>query len=83
MKPIEFKGMNGTAAKHQPEYMPLPMFRDREGVLSCWEMTFRERLTVLFTGKVWLHLLVWDNPIAPSWLGVDSPLIVTGPEMDA
>jgi len=73
MKPVAFKEMNGTAAKDQPEYSPLPMFRNESEVISCWKMTLRERLKVLFTGNVWLHLQMGDRAITPSLLQVDYP----------
>jgi len=60
MKAIEFKHQNSTYAKDQPEYLPLPSLKieGKEGhVVSCWQMSFKERLKVLFTGKIWLDLL--------------------------
>ena len=74
MNPIEFDEMNGIAAEDQPEYLNLPMYRDHEQVISCWKMTWRERVQVLFTGKVWLRLLHSEqSKITPSALDVSSP----------
>ena len=77
MTPMEFDEMTGTAAKDQPEYENLPMFRDDNEVVSCWKMTWRERFKALFTGKVWLHLQVGSRPITPSYLQVDYPFVAT------
>ena len=75
MKPIEFKGMNGTAAKDQPPYQPLPMYRDDKYVVSCWKMSWRERAKALWTGQIWMNLLHSpDQLITPSLLDVDCPL---------
>lgn len=75
MKPIEFKEQNVVFAKDQPEYQPLPARRcdDTENipVISCWKMSFKERLIVLFTGKVWLNLLSFGKPLTPSFLTVN------------
>jgi len=36
MKLIKFKGQNCTFAENQPEYIPLPAYRDNEGIIiSC------------------------------------------------
>ena len=69
MKPIEFKEQNIVFAKDQPEYNPLPAFRDEKGeVITCWNLTFRERLRVLFSGKIWLSLLSFNKPLTPSFM---------------
>ena len=74
MKPIEFKDQNVVFAKDQPEYQPLPALRlsTPEGeVISCWKMSFKERLKVLFTGKVWLSLMSFNKPLTPSFMSVN------------
>ena len=74
MKPIEFKDRNVVFAKDQTEYQPLPALRlnTPEGeVISCWKMSFKERLKVLFTGKVWLSLMSFNKPLTPSFMSVN------------
>lgn len=69
MKPVEFPEVNVTYAKDQPEYMPLPVYRkpSPEGdCVSCWKLSFIERVRVLFTGKVWLSLWTFNKPLTPS-----------------
>jgi len=71
MKPINFKNQNVVFAKNQPEYQPLPalMIDNKHGeVISCWDLSFSERLRVLFTGKIWLSLLSFNQPLMPSFL---------------
>jgi hypothetical protein len=54
MKPVEFKQQNVVFAKDQPEYQPLPALRlnTPEGeVISCWRLSFKERLHVLIFGR--------------------------------
>jgi len=70
MKPIKFKEQNCTFAENQPEYLPLPAFKDNgpEGnVISCWELSFTERLRLLFTGKIWVSLMMFGKPLTPSF----------------
>lgn len=80
MKPIEFKEQNIVVAKDQPEYKPLPALigsSNKGEVVTCWQLSFNERLKLLFTGKVWMMLLMFRNsegklnPITPSYLTVD------------
>jgi len=71
MKPIEFKEQNVIFAKDQPEYQPLPAFKSDSStgeVVSCWQLSFKERLYVLFTGKIWLNLMSFNKPLTPSFL---------------
>lgn len=70
MKPIEFPEQNIVYAKDQPEYLPLPAFKanDEMGqVISCWELSFRERLRILFSGKLWVSLCMFGKPLTPSY----------------
>jgi len=74
MKPVEFKHQNVVFAKDQPEYQPLPALRieSPEGeVISCWKMSFKERIKVLFFGRVWLSLMSFNKPLTPSYMAVN------------
>lgn len=76
MKPMNFEEQNCTYAENQKEYMPLPAFRDSKGqAVSCWGLSLAERLRVLFTGKIWVSTLTFNNPLQPIALEVDKPLI--------
>jgi hypothetical protein len=74
---IEFPEQNVIYAKDQPQYRPLPAYRvprDPEGrVICCWSLTWRERLTLLFTGKIWHHVLTFNARLQPQLLEVDKP----------
>jgi hypothetical protein len=74
MKPIEFKGQNVIIAKDQPQYQPLPALKLKtpEGdIISCWELSFKERIKLLFTGKLWVSLLSFNKPLTPSYFTVN------------
>lgn len=71
MEPIKFKHQNVVFAENQPEYKPIPALRldTKEGeVISCWGISLRERLTILFTGKIWLSLMMFGEPLTPSFM---------------
>jgi len=75
MKPIEFKEQNVVFAKDQPQYLPLPARREEDGmVITCWKLSFIERVKILFTGKMWLSQLTFNDPLQPQRPQVDSPL---------
>ena len=76
MKPIKFEEQNCTFAENQDEYLPLPAFRDDDGiVISCWKLTFFERLKVLIFGKLWLQQLSFNQPLQPQLPRVSHPFV--------
>lgn len=80
MKPIKFKEANVTFAKDQPEYQQLPALKleTQQGeVITCWNLTFKERLKILFTGKLWMCLLSFNKPLTPSFLSVNKSDLFT------
>lgn len=83
MKAIEFKHQNIVFAKDQPEYQPLPALRldTPEGeVISCWKLSFKERLKIVFTGCVWLSLLSFNKPLTPSYMSVNRKDVYSHPD---
>lgn len=75
MKPIEFPGQNCVYAKDQPEYLPLPAHKTDYGeVTSCWKLTWRERLRVLVSGRIWWSQLTFNQPLQPQLPSVVCPI---------
>ena len=75
MKIIRFKECNITYAKNQPEYLPLPAHKTKDGtVISCWGLSFFERLKVALTGKIYLKVLTFNRPLQPLKLLVNHPI---------
>jgi len=82
MKPVEFEHQNIVFAKDQPEYQPLPALRidSPEGeVISCWKMSFKERMKVLFFGRVWVSLMSFNKPLTPSYISVNRKDVYSHP----
>jgi len=66
MIPIRFKEQNTIYAENQPEYIPLPVHKDKSGVVtSCWRVSFPERLKILFGAKIYWQQLTFNNPLQP------------------
>lgn len=58
MKPHKFP--QAFCTLQMPPGMPgveLPTWTDGKQVLSCWRAGWRERLTFLFTGRIWLWVM--------------------------
>ena len=76
MKPIEFKEQTCVYAKDQPQYIPLPVHKTEDGTLtSCWKLSLKERVKVLFTGKLWWSVLTFNQPLQPQRPSVDKPFV--------
>lgn len=74
MHPVEFEEQNVVFAKDQPEYLPLPALQAADGrVISCWGLTWRERLRVLLGGRLWLETLTFHSPLQPQRPAVQKP----------
>lgn len=73
MNPIHFPEKNKVlqppigAASKVVSIEPLAVWTDGEQCISCWRMTWRERLFALFHGRVWLAVL--SGPTQPAvWI---------------
>lgn len=77
MQPIKFAESNCTYAENQPEYLPLPVFKATDGtVVSCWKLSWRERIKILFTGKMWSFVLTFNQPLQPQLMQIEKPLFI-------
>ena len=74
---VEFPEQTVVYARHQPEYRPLPAWREPRGatgrVVCCWRLSLRERLKLLVTGLIWHEVLTFNYSLQPQLLGVDKP----------
>ncbi len=78
MNPIKFKECNITYAENQKEYLPLPVLKCADGqVLSCWKLSFFERVKIILTGKVWLNILTFNQPLQPIIMMINKPKLET------
>lgn len=77
MKPVEFPEQTVVWAKDQPPYLPLPAYTDASETISLWQLSWRERLAVLFKGRLWLRQRNFGKALQPQMPSVDSPFIET------
>lgn len=64
MRPTKFEYANRELGAPEGEYSenvagidPLPIWTDGEQCVSCWRMSWRERLSALLFGRIWLAVL--------------------------
>ena len=71
MEAIKFKEANTAIAKNQDEYKTLWAFKDDSPqgyTITCWKLSFTERLRVLFSGKIWRNDLTFNKPFTPTYM---------------
>ncbi len=74
MKPIKFNQQNVVFAKNQAPYLELPAYRGTDGrVITCWSLSWLDRIKVALTGCVWVNQLTLNKPLQPLRLDVDLP----------
>ena len=76
MEPIKFDGANVVYGANQPEYIPLPAEKrpGRSGeIVTCWELNPNEKKIIQETGKIWLSVLTFGQPLQPLLLTIDKP----------
>lgn len=67
MQPINFpqaiKKLGPPIGMTKEECGDLPVFTDGNQCISLWKMNWRERVSALFFGKVWVY--VWSGQTQP------------------
>lgn len=80
MKLIEFPEQTVVIAKDNPNYKPLPAHVAKDDphgtVTCCWKLTFKERVKLLLTGKLWHQILLCGSShLQPQLMHVDKPAL--------
>lgn len=74
MKAVSFKQQTVIIAENQNPYLPLPVvfITGKEGhVISCWKLSFKERLKILITGRLWHSQMTFCKPPMPIFMSID------------
>lgn len=75
MEPVKFNGYNCIYAENQKEYLPLPSYKTKNGVVvSCWKLSLYEQLQVMFFGKIYIACNTFNKPLQPQRLFSENPL---------
>jgi hypothetical protein len=70
-----FEDQEVVYAKDQPEYEPLPalLIDGGETVITRWRLSWRERLSILFRGDLYLWVYTFRRPLQPVLLQTEKP----------
>jgi hypothetical protein len=72
--PAEFPGQTYVIAKDQPEYLPLPAHIAPDGrITCCWQLTWKERIELMVSGRLWHQILTFRTPLQPQILATRKP----------
>ena len=72
MKSIPFKGHNKILGKGSDN--PAYIYRDRRTYVSCWSFSFRQRLRLLLTGKLYIEATTFNRPPQPLKLSLENKI---------
>lgn len=89
MRPIKFPEANVTFGEGQPEYEPLPAWKDKTpipddavyvrdygDVVTCWELSPDEIKKVQETGCIWVSLRTFNLPLQPMFLTTEKSEVI-------
>ena len=62
MKPINFISANKTLHGHNENVAPLPVYQGQGMFISRWKADWRERLSVLIHGTIWVCIVGDKHP---------------------
>jgi hypothetical protein len=77
MRPIEHKFANrilNAPPGQEDDVLPLPVYTDGRLCISCWQLGWRERLSALVFGRVWLSVL-FGGTQPPVWLSAERTVL--------
>lgn len=73
LQPVTFPEANKNLLKPESltddECKSLWVYTDEIECISCWKLTFRQRLSLLFHGRIWLSVFSGNGTQPPVWLG--------------
>lgn len=81
MKPITFPEQNRTWVDPDPVhgtppgYLPLPAYSNARETISLWALTWRERLRILWTGRLWLRQCNAGAPLQAQAPTTETPFV--------
>lgn len=81
MVPVQFKEANKNLLKPEgmtdAECSSLWVYTDGKQCISCWKLSWKQRIKALLFGKVWLSVLSGGTQ-PPVWLDCDKTVFEEG-----
>ena len=79
MEPIKFNEANtvyGKGKENLYEALHALIFDDGK-VVTCWKLSFKDILRIIFTKKLWLCVATFNNPLQPLFMSTNKRDIFT------
>lgn len=79
MEPIKFNEANVVYCKGQEnlyDFFPALLFYDGD-VVTCWKLSFKDILRLIFTRKLWLCVENFNNPLQHLFMSTNKRDIFT------
>ena len=77
MKNVKFEGCNVVYGEGQPEYIPLHAQRIGDVTITCYKLSLKERIKILFSGLLWLGQMNFGKALQPQLPALDKKDLVT------
>lgn len=78
MKPVSFDEHSFTIARSGEE---IPAHLDEASIeftlTICWQLSIRERIKLLFTGRLWHQVHTFGHALQPQTLAINKPALTT------
>lgn len=71
MKNVKFDGCNIVYGEGQPEYVPLHAQKVGNVTITCYRLSFKERVKLLFSGLIWFGQMNFNQPLQPQIPALD------------
>ena len=75
VNPIAFPQQTTVWAKNQPPYLPLPAYTNDRETITCWQLTWRERIAVFLLGRLWLRQINLGQPLQAQAPSINTPFL--------
>lgn len=76
MENVKFEGCNVVYGTGQPEYTPLHAQKSGNITITCYKLTFKERIKILFSGRLWLGQMNFGDPLQPQLPALDKEILL-------
>ena len=77
MIPVTFPQQNVVFAENQPEYQPLPAFRNETEVITKWVLSLEERKAIAEGADLWIRQMNFNCPLQPIYPTLEFPFLNT------
>ncbi len=72
LEPIDFEQSNMLLKGNGTDVKDMRVFRDNQYCISCWKLSWKQAMYLLFKRKIYLNVLTF-SPVPPVSVHIDAP----------